>query len=148
MASTTLSRAKGSGPAAGIGGGAQKVWVYAEVTPTALATNDYFEMFKVPANAVITDVVLYADDLDSNGTPTAALSVGDSSSATRFISSSTVGQAGGFTTTLASGTGAMFYRYTATTTIRVTASTGAATFQSGTIKLAMGYFIYDQMVTS
>lgn len=141
MASFTTQQAAGRGPIRGPGWSSQEVSAYAEYTLTACATADFWDMLWVPNGAIITGITLFSEDVDSNGTPTVAFSVGDASSSTRFISSSTVGQAGGFTSTLATGTGAMFFKYTADTKIRVTATTGSATFAAGKIKLKVSYLI-------
>lgn len=146
MAAFFTQQALGRGPARGVGGSSQEVTAYAEYALTAWATNDTLDMIRVPAGAIITGITLYSDDIDSNVSPTATISVGDSGSATRFISASTVGQAGGFTNTLASGTGAMFFKYTAEGVIRLTAGTGSATFQAGTVKLKVSYVV-DPMLS-
>jgi hypothetical protein len=77
--------------------------------------------------------------MDTNGTPTLALSVGDAGSSTRFLSSSVIGQAGTSTQTLAS-TG-LLYEFTADTEIVVTATTGAATAAAGTLDLYLSGFV-------
>lgn len=100
---------------------------------TDLAVNSVVEAFVVPAGFTVTGIIAVASDMDTNGSPTLALSVGDSGSATRFLSSSNIGQAGTTTQTLAS-TG-LLYAYTADTKILVTASTGAATAAAGTLDL-------------
>lgn len=146
MAAYQTQQALGRGPSRGVGGSSQEIHAYAEYTLTTWATNDYVEMVRVPLGAIITGVTVYSDDIDSNGSPTATISVGDASSATRFISASTIPQAGGFTSTVASGTGAMFYKYTAEGVIRCTAGTGSATFAAGTIKLKVSYLL-DPMLS-
>lgn len=62
-------------------------------TATAPIINDTYKMVKIPKGAVVTRVRLVSTDLDSS--TTLLWSVGDSSSATKYISSSTIGQAGG-----------------------------------------------------
>lgn len=146
MAAFQTQQTLGRGPIRGAGSSSQQINAYAEYTLTAWATNDYVEMVRVPAGAIITGVTVYSDDIDSNGSPTATISVGDASSATRFVSASTIPQAGGFTNTLASGTGAIFYKYTSEGVIRCTASTGSATFAAGTIKLLVTY-LFDPMLS-
>lgn len=100
---------------------------------TDLALNAVVAAFKVPAGFTVTGIIAVATDLDTGGSATLALSVGDSGSATRHLSSSTIGQAGTSTQTLAS-TG-LLYQYTADTEILITASTAAATAAAGTIDL-------------
>src|ERR1043165_6220874 len=74
---------------------------------TDLATGSVVEAFMVPAGFIVTGIIAVSSDMDSNGTPTLAISVGDASSSTRHLSSSTIGQAGTTTQTLAS-TGLLF----------------------------------------
>lgn len=106
---------------------------------TDLALNSVVEAFMVPAGFTVTGIIAVASDMDTNGTPTLALSVGDSGSATRHLSSSTIGQAGTSTQTLAA-TG-LLYTYTADTKILVTASTAAATAAAGTLDLYLQGFM-------
>jgi hypothetical protein len=143
MATTfTATTAASGGTAYGVGLAGQKVVAYGEYAITgALVVNDVIEMVRVPKNARILGVSLYAPDLDTDGTPAIVLGVGDGSSTSRFISAATVGQSGGFTETLvAAGFG---YQYTAEDTIDIIVSTApdvGAT--SGTLKLAVEYIMY------
>jgi hypothetical protein len=104
-----------------------------------LVTANVVAAFKVPKDFVVTGIIAVATDMDTNGSPTLALSVGDAGSATRHLSSSTIGQAGTSTQTLAS-TG-LLYQYTADTDILVTATTGSATAAAGTLDLYLQGFI-------
>ncbi len=62
----------------------------------ALVINDTIAMVKVPANHVITDMVLTTDDLDTNVAPAITLDVGIVGGDTdQFFAASTVAQAGG-----------------------------------------------------
>lgn len=106
---------------------------------TDIAVGAVTAAFKVPAGFFVTGIIAVSTDMDSNGSPTLALSVGDSGSATRFLSSSTIGQAGTTTQTLAS-TG-LLYEYTADTDILVTATTGSATAVAGTLDLYLTGFM-------
>lgn len=106
---------------------------------TDLALNAVTAAFRVPAGFTVTGIIAVASDMDTNATPTLALSVGDSGSATRHLSSSTIGQAGTSTQTIAS-TG-LLYSYTADTDILVTASTASATAAAGTLDLYLTGFV-------
>jgi hypothetical protein len=107
----------------------------------ALTLNQVIPMLPVPNGARITNVVLSTDDLDSNGSPAIVLAVGDTGSATRFISASTVAQAGGVTTL--NQHGGHGYKYTADTIVNVKCTTAPATgATSGTIVLTVSY-VYD-----
>lgn len=95
--------------------------------------------FKVPAGFTVTSIIAVSTDVDSNGSPTVALSVGDAGSSVRFLSSSTIGQAGTTTQTLA--TTGLLYQYTAETEILVTVTTGSATAVAGTLDLYLTGFM-------
>lgn len=61
----------------------------------ALVINDVIQMVKIPKGATILDMVLAADDLDTNVSPAITLDVGDGTTADRFIAASTIAQGGG-----------------------------------------------------
>ena len=104
----------------------------------ALAVNDTIQMFKLPAGAVIHEVILASDDVDTNGTPTIKFDVGDATTANRFISATTVGQTGGVARMdQAPGVG---FKYAADTVIQVKVNTAPATgASSGNITLTVSY---------
>lgn len=106
---------------------------------TDLATGSVVKAFVVPRGFVATGIIAVATDMDTNGTPTLAISVGDSGSSVRHLSSSTIGQAGTTTQTLAS-TG-LLYEHTADTEILVTMTTGSATAAAGTLDLYLTGFM-------
>lgn len=60
-----------------------------------LQAGDVIRLFRVPQGARIRNALLFAQKLDSGGAPAVTLSVGDSTSPTRFFNASNVGQAGG-----------------------------------------------------
>lgn len=105
---------------------------------TDLVTGAVVKAFVVPKGFVVTGIIAVATDMDT-GTVALALSVGDSGSATRYLSSSTIGQAGTSTQTLAS-TG-LLYENTADTEILVTATTGANVAAAGTLDLYLTGFM-------
>ena len=61
----------------------------------ALALNDTIELCGMPSGAILTDFHIAVPDLDTGGSPAITLSLGDLESAARYVSASTVGQAGG-----------------------------------------------------
>jgi len=131
-----------SQPQQGLLGGARNQKVYGRRVNLAaadLATGAVVAAFRVPAGFTVTGIIAVASDMDTNGSPTLALSVGDAASGTRYLSSSTIGQAGTTTQTLAS-TGLLF-AYTADTDILVTATTGSATAAAGTLDLYLTGFV-------
>jgi hypothetical protein len=111
--------------------------VYESYTLASATLNDTYTMCKIPAGATILDVVLSSDDVDTNGTPTVKYDVGDSGSATRFISATTIGQAGGVARM--DQKGGHLKAYTADDTVIVKINTAAATFAAGTIRVGVLY---------
>jgi hypothetical protein len=109
----------------------------------ALALNDVIQMVKIPAGATVLDLTIACDDLDSNGTPTIVLDVGDGDDTDRFIDGSTIGQAGGSAKLgagVATGNAAFNYTYTTADTIDVLVQAGPATgATSGQITMSVIY---------
>ena len=101
------------------------------------AAGDVIQMIKVPAGARILDVILACDDVDTNGTPTIVLDVGDGGDTDRFIDGSTVGQTGGVSR-MNSAVGAD-YTYTADDTIDIRLDAAAATKAAGDVHLTVLY---------
>ncbi len=119
---------------------------FTEVTLSAAPTTaDTINFFKVPAGFRVLGAILEASDMDTNGSPTLTLNVGDSGSASRLFSASTVGQAG--TSAVATAVSGIFYQYTAETTITGVAQADAATGASGTLRLCV-YGILEDSATS
>lgn len=103
---------------------------------SAAASNDILQMFVLPANATLIDLKISLTDIDTNGSPTATVIVGDSGDTDRYISSSTIGQAGGMASlnTLAG------LNYTPTSNTTVYATLGSvATGATGTLKFNATY---------
>lgn len=140
MATTFTSPALGT-PAAAQRNGGQAITIYAELALTvAPVINDVYQMIKVPAGARIIDWVLGADDLDTNGSPTITLSLGDGSVVGRYVVASTIAQTGGVPINAQLKTGFGF-QYTAEDTIDILAAAAPATFAAGTIRCAVTYVI-------
>lgn len=100
------------------------------ILATDEVTGNTVRLMKVPRGFVVTGVYLALTDIDTNGTPTVAVTLGDAASAARLVASSSIGQAGGSTTTLAA-TG-LYYQFTDDTDIVLTFGTGSATAVAGT----------------
>lgn len=109
--------------------------LFASVLSTAaFATSDIVNFFYVPAGFTALGVQLSSTDIDTNGTPTVTIDIGDSGDVDRLIAASTIGQAAGVTNTMArAGFG---YLYTADTLIYATLNT-VATGAIGTLKFAL-----------
>lgn len=138
---TTYSATLGSTTAprrtAGLNG--QPVTVYSEFTfPVAPVINDVVQMVGVPLGARVTDVVLGSDDLDTNGTPTITLDVGDGGDVDRYLAASTIAQTGAAPTGAILKTG-FGYVYTAADTIDIMVKAAPATGVVGTVRLAVTY---------
>lgn len=118
-----------------------------KITVTAaLTTADVLQFGYLPQYARVVDATLKASDLDTNGTPTIALNVGDAGDADRLFAASTVGQAGTVARmSVATGFG---YRYDTAggTMITGAPSTNAATGAAGTIELFVSYTVEDDGV--
>lgn len=110
----------------------------------ALVINDVIQMVKVPKGACILEVILTSDDLDSS--TGVVLAVGDGVTADRFISGSTVGQAGGIVrmgsgVTAANQSGASAFQYTVddTVDVKVTTAPSGTAATTGDIVLTVLY---------
>lgn len=131
MATLTTSKVAQSVTARELNAGLTQVTATYSLT-AALAASDVIQMVKVPTGARIIEMLLAADDLDTNATPTIVLDVGDGGDTDRFIDGATSAQVGGglvrlgqgLTTTAADALG---YTYTADDTIDVLVQAGPAT---------------------
>lgn len=113
---------------------------YAEVVTTAaLTTADTLNFFDLPPGARILSMTLEATDLDTNGTPLLTLNIGDSGSASRYFSASTVGQAG--TAAVASAVAGLHFKTTAKTRIVGVPAANAATGAAGSVYLSCLYIV-------
>lgn len=134
MASTYTTTKTAAGVQARAGIGVHSIQATFEAS-AALIINDVIQMVKIPAGATILDVILSVDDLDS-GT-SIVLDVGDGTTTGRFISGSTVGQAGG--TVRLSVTDGNGYTYAAADTIDIKVTTAPAGGGTGTLNLTVLY---------
>jgi hypothetical protein len=112
---------------------------FASVSVSSAAANgDVVQMFKVPANATIVGAVLRCSDMDTSGSPTVTVDVGDAGDADRLFAASTVARAGGADVNLAlAGLG---YKYTEDTLIYATINS-PATGATGTVALTLFYVV-------
>jgi len=104
---------------------------------TDLALNRTVGLFVVPKGFILQSWSGSVPDLDTNGTPTLAFSLGDSGSAGRFIAASTKGQAGHHIADADLLSAARGYEFTADTEILWTTTTAAATAAAGSLILYM-----------
>lgn len=138
MATVTATRAASTKPLKD-GRGTHVVTSSYSITANPTAA-DILQMVPIPKGAKIVDVLLTSTDLDTNGTPTITMTVGDTqttSTANRYITTSTIGQAGGVAR-LNNQVGSLFV-FTTDGTIDITFGVASATFASGTITLTVTY---------
>lgn len=123
------------------GGPAGNVLVaYAEVAcPAAPSTADPLQFFYLPAGARVLHATLESTDMDTGGSPSLAINIGDAGDPDRLFAASTVGQAGTASSAMAvTGQG---YKYTSKTLITGVASANAATGAAGTLFLWVMYVV-------
>lgn len=110
--------------------------LYFTVSITAAAANlDAFNFGVAPKGFRVMSGCLESTDIDTNGSPTVTINVGDSGDADRLFAASTVGQAGTADRALAvTGQG---YLYTEDTVITGAIPTGPATGATGTLTLTL-----------
>jgi hypothetical protein len=106
---------------------------------TDLVTTAQTAICRVPAGCVLQSLYAAASDMDTNGSPTLALNIGDAGSANRILSGSTIGQTGTSTSTIAT-TGA-YYQFTSDTDILLQPSANSATAAAGTITVYLEGFM-------
>lgn len=95
-----------------------------------VATNTV-QVMLVPKGFVCTGVYFASTDIDTNGSPTVTMALGDAASPARLVAAATIGQTGTSTTTLAA-TG-LYYEFLQDTPIVVTFPVGSATAVAGVV---------------
>lgn len=114
------------------------------VNTTDLTTGGQIAAFRVPAGFTVTSInCVFNAQLDTNGSPTLTVSVGDAANNTRYLSANTGARtAGSIVTAFTTPTGGtnLLFNYTADTDILVTFTAGSATAAAGTIDLYLGGF--------
>ena len=111
----------------------------ASLLTTDLAINRTVGLLIAPANFVVTGVSFTITDVDTNGTPTHAYSIGIAGTPALLVAIATTGQAGGTTTTLAAA--GLNYKFAADTEVIMTTTTAAATAAAGTITFQLEGYI-------
>ncbi len=110
-------------------GGDRVVSIPVDWSTAGAATNDTIELCDLPAGTALDDYVIQTDDIDSNGTPTAAFSFGEMNAAktdvtTAYVTGLTIGQTGGIARAV---TGSTHRTSVAARTLGLKVTTGAAT---------------------
>jgi hypothetical protein len=101
-------------------------------------TGNTIGAFTVPPGFTVTGIIAVATDIDT-GTAAVTLSVGDASSGNRYLSASTIGQAGTSTQTLA--TTGLLFKNLVDTEILITVTLQSAAAAAGTVDLYLQGFI-------
>lgn len=110
----------------------------ATVTCTAApSTSDTLNFGYLPKGATIIGGYIEASDMDTNGTPTLTLNIGDSGDADRYFAASTVGQTG--TASTSAAVAGLGYTTTADTLVTGVAAANAATGAAGTVAVTLLY---------
>lgn len=117
--------------------GTAKVAYFSVTCSAAPTTSDTINFGYLPAGARVVLAVLESSDMDTGGSPSLTINVGDAGDADRLFAASTVGQAGTVSTAIAA-TGAA-YSYSSKTLITGVAAANAATGTSGTLNLTIFY---------
>lgn len=113
------------------------VQIVTAAVANTLAQNDTIVGPSIPAGCYLTDVIVDATDLDSDGTPTVAFTVGIAGSLAKFISASAVATTGGIARmNVAAAAG---YVPAADTPVLLTITATATAPEAGTIKMAVLY---------
>lgn len=119
---------------------------YFEVTCSAApSTSDTINFGYVPKNFRLLGASLESTDMDTGGSPSLTINVGDSGDADRIFAASTVGQAATLSSAMA--TTGFGYKYTDKTLITGVAQANAATGAAGTLYLAL-WGIQEDATTS
>lgn len=99
----------------------------------APSTSDTLNFGYAPKGFTVLGVGLYATDMDTSGSPTLTLNIGDAGDADRLVAASNVGQTGTASyTSLVASTG-VAYQYTSKTLITGVANANATTGAAGTV---------------
>lgn len=109
------------------------------------ATTDTVNFGYLPPNAVITDAILVASDMDTGGSPALTINVGTAATAGLFFAASTAAQTG--TTDAAMAAAGRGYMTTAKTAVIGAAGTNAATGAAGTLRLIVMGYIKDPSIS-
>ncbi|MGI8839960.1 MAG: hypothetical protein ACR2F8_04115 [Caulobacteraceae bacterium] len=118
-----------------------KVAAASVAVPNTLAANDTVNLFYLPAGATVRRASLRASPaLDSNGSPTLTLDVGDAGNTARLFSQSLAGSSASGDDGVCAFVG-LGYQYPVKTAIFATVHAAGATKVAGTISLTVFYTV-------
>lgn len=139
MPTSNSTQSRLAAPGHGFGGNVKVS--YGEIAFTGtITTADAATICNLPVGAVVLGAVIEADDLDTNGTPTITLNVGDVGSATRYFAAATVAQTGAAASASAA-TGLLYTVEAGNTAVRVAVAANAATSAAGNVRVAVQYYL-------
>lgn len=139
MPATASPQSRLAAPGHGFGGNVKVAYGVVAFTGT-ITTADSAAIVNLPVGAIVLGATLEADDLDTGGSPSITLNVGDAGSANRYFAASNVAQAG--TASSAPAVTGLFYTVDAATTqVRVAVAANAATSAAGNVRVAITYFL-------
>ena len=139
MPATNSAQSRLAAPGHGFGGNVKVS--YGEVAFTGtITTADSATICNLPVGAIVIGATLEADDLDTGGSPTITLNVGDAGSANRYFAASTVAQTGAAAAATAA-TGLLSTVTEGNTAVRVAVAANAATSAAGSVRLAIMYYL-------
>lgn len=123
--------------------------IFGSCAAGSAALGDVYQLVQIPNGYTIVDMILDTDQLDSNGTPTLSLEVGDAVNAGRFYTGSTIARTGGiaiptipqtigYTYAVGSGNTGQFYGGNAgSNIIQAQVTAAAATYKAGNVRLSV-----------
>ncbi|CAB4137537.1 hypothetical protein UFOVP319_41 [uncultured Caudovirales phage] len=128
-----------SAPGHGFGGSVKVSYGECAFTGT-ITTADSATICNLPVGAVVLGATIEADDLDTGGSPTITLNVGDAGSANRYFAASTVAQTGAVASASAA-TGVFNTVAAGQTAVIVAVAANAATSAAGSVRVAVQYYL-------
>jgi hypothetical protein len=139
MPATNSTQSRLAAPGHGFGGNVKVSYGECAFSGT-ITTSDSATILNLPVGAVVLGAVLEADDLDTNGSPTITLNVGDAGSANRYFAASTVAQTGAAASATAA-TGLLWTVTAGNTAVIVAVAANAATSAAGSVRVAVTYYL-------
>lgn len=109
------------------------------VSAAQLTLGAVFGNIRVPRGAEMAFVQLDATDLDTNGSPTLTLEIGDAGDTDRLLAANTIGQTGAVPVGPTIAKTGFGYKYTDETLVTVRVAVAPATGAAGTIKYIVHY---------
>lgn len=139
MPVTNSPQSRLSAPGHGFGGSVKVSYGECAFTGT-ITTADSATICNLPVGAVVLGATIEADDLDTGGSPTITLNVGDAGSANRYFAAATVAQTGAAASASAA-TGVFNTVAAGQTAVIVAVAANAATSAAGTVRVAVTYYL-------